>query len=220
MRWDSLGAGGWTTPMLLNPPADSWPHVPRQLRTASATASWNKSRRRMWLAGAGLGLSNTGQKGEIKSSPLLVDGVLYFTVVDNVWAVRCAFRAPTLHYTHPPNNGLHIGSRGVGMYKNWLYFLVPDGHLVSLNANDGSVRWIVQVADVTKGYWTSLAPLIGGQPPAGRYVWRLRQPGGLSSPRSIRKLARRSGSGTPRRPWERRERPPAATHLDDRHLRS
>jgi alcohol dehydrogenase (cytochrome c) len=48
------------------------------------------------------------------------------------------------------------------MYKNWLYFLVPDGHLVSLNASDGSVRWIVQVADVTKGYWTSMSPLIVG----------------------------------------------------------
>ena len=38
----------------------------------------------------------------------------------------------------------------------------PDGHLVSLDAKDGSVRWIVAVADSTKGYWTSMAPLVVG----------------------------------------------------------
>jgi alcohol dehydrogenase (cytochrome c) len=32
--------------------------------------------------------------------------------------------------------------------------------VVSLDARDGSVRWIVTVADVNKGYWMSLAPLI------------------------------------------------------------
>ena len=104
----------------------------------------------------------TNQKADIKSSPLLVDGVIYFTVPDNVWAIDALSGHQLWHYTYPPNPGLHIGSRGVGMYKNWLYFLVPDGHLISLNANDGSVRWKVQVADVTKGYWTSMAPLVVG----------------------------------------------------------
>jgi alcohol dehydrogenase (cytochrome c) len=35
--------------------------------------------------------------------------------------------------------------------------------LISLNAKDGTVRWKVTVADVTKGYWTSMSPLVVGQ---------------------------------------------------------
>ncbi|HEY1338588.1 MAG TPA: PQQ-binding-like beta-propeller repeat protein, partial [Bryobacteraceae bacterium] len=34
--------------------------------------------------------------------------------------------------------------------------------LISLNANDGKVRWNVEVADQTKGYWTTMAPLVVG----------------------------------------------------------
>ncbi len=88
--------------------------------------------------------------------------MIYFTVPDNVWAIDALSGHQLWHYSYPPNPGLHIGSRGVGMYKNWVYFLTPDGHLISLNANDGTVHWKVQVADVTKGYWTSMAPLVVG----------------------------------------------------------
>ena len=102
----------------------------------------------------------TGQQAEIKSSPLVVDGVMYFTVPDNVWAVDARSGQQIWHYNYPPNKGLHIGHRGLGIYKDWLFFLTPDAHLVSLNANDGKVRWNVEVADATKGYWTTMAPLV------------------------------------------------------------
>jgi alcohol dehydrogenase (cytochrome c) len=104
----------------------------------------------------------TNQNAEIKSTPLMVDGILYFTVPDNVWAVDARSGHMLWHYNKPTEDGDHIGQRGVAMYKEWLYFLTPNGHLVSLNANDGSVRWDVVVADVNKGYWTTMAPLVVG----------------------------------------------------------
>jgi alcohol dehydrogenase (cytochrome c) len=64
------------------------------------------------------------------------------------------------HYTYPPNKGEHIGQRGVGIYKGWVFFTSPDAHLISLNAKDGKVRWIVEIADVNKGYWATMAPQI------------------------------------------------------------
>ena len=138
-------------------------HCTTALTTGSVTASWNRSRpQNVGTLWRWHGLFKPTSQADIKSTPLLVDGVLYFTVPDKVWAVDALSGHQLWHYTYPPNHGLHIGNRGVGMYKNWLYFLVPDGHLVSLNAKDGSVRWIVQVADVTKGYWTSMAPLVVG----------------------------------------------------------
>ena len=82
----------------------------------------------------------------IKSTPLEVDHILYFTTPDNVWAVDARFGRQIWHYSRP-SEGDHIGHRGLAMYKNWLYFTTPDAHLVCLDAKDGSVRWIVELAD-------------------------------------------------------------------------
>jgi len=46
------------------------------------------------------------------------------------------------------------------MFKEWLYFITPDAHLVSLKAKNGAIRWIIQIADVNQGYWASMAPLV------------------------------------------------------------
>jgi alcohol dehydrogenase (cytochrome c) len=95
----------------------------------------------------------------IKSTPLLVNGILYFTAPDNVWAIDARFGRPIWHY-HRASQGDHIGQRGVAMYGDWLYFTTPDAHLVSLNARDGSGRWIIQLADPKLGYFSTMAPLV------------------------------------------------------------
>ncbi len=146
---------------LVTPPADSWPgyHGDYSGRRHSALTQITPQN----VGGLGLAWAfQTNQSAGIKSSPLVVDGVLYFTVPDNVWAVDARSGHLLWKYTYPPNDGLHIGHRGVGMYKGWLYFLTPDGHLVSLNAKDGTVRWNVVIADVKQGYWTTMAPLVVG----------------------------------------------------------
>ena len=68
----------------------------------------------------------SGFAGSIKSTPLLVNGVLYFTMPDNVWAVDARTGSELWHYKYPGNPGVHIGSRGVGMYGDWLYFESPE----------------------------------------------------------------------------------------------
>jgi alcohol dehydrogenase (cytochrome c) len=144
---------------LLHPPADSWPQYhgtyngQRHSKLEQITPQNVGSLTLAWAF-------QTNQNMEIKSTPLLVDGVLYFTVPDRIWAVDALSGRRVWEYRYPPNPGLHIGNRGLAMYKDWLYFLVPDGHLVSLNAKDGTVRWVVPVADASKGYWTSMAPLV------------------------------------------------------------
>jgi acido-empty-quinoprotein group A len=95
----------------------------------------------------------------IKSTPLEVNGVLYFSVPDNVWAVDARFGRMIWHYERK-SEGDHIGHRGLGMYKNWLYFTTPDAHLVCLDAKDGSVRWIVELADPKLAYFSTMAPLV------------------------------------------------------------
>ena len=144
---------------LLHPPADMWPlyHGDYSGRRHSALTQINP-------ANVGhLALSwvfQTNQSAEIKSSPLLVDGVLYFTVPDNIWAVDARSGHMLWHYNRPSTQGDHIGQRGVAMYGGSLFFTTPDCHLISLNAKDGSVRWDKLIADVNKGYWTTMDPLV------------------------------------------------------------
>ena len=96
---------------------------------------------------------------EIKSTPLMVNGRLYFTTPDNVWSADARTGRIIWHYFRP-STGDHIGQRGVGMYGDWLYFETPDCHLISLNAKDGSVHWDIELADPKLGYFATMAPLI------------------------------------------------------------
>jgi acido-empty-quinoprotein group A len=95
----------------------------------------------------------------IKSTPLEVNGILYFSVPDNVWAVDARYGRRIWHYERK-SEGDHIGHRGLAMYKNWLYFTTPDAKLVCLDAKDGSVRWIVELADSKLEYFSTMAPLV------------------------------------------------------------
>ena len=95
----------------------------------------------------------------IKSTPLMVNGRLYFTTPDNVWSADARTGRIIWNYFRP-STGDHIGQRGVGMYGDWLYFETPDCHLIALNAKDGSVHWDVELADPKLGYFATMAPLI------------------------------------------------------------
>lgn len=147
--------------MPVHPKPDSWPSYHGDYsgrRHSSLTQITPGNVKNLSLAWA----FQTNQTAAIKSSPLLVDGILYFTVPDNIWAVDARSGHEIWHYDQPTTQGQHIGNRGVGIYKDFLFFMAPDAHVVSLNRKDGAVRWKVQVADVTKGYWTSMAPLVVG----------------------------------------------------------
>ena len=97
--------------------------------------------------------------GTIKSTPLEVNGILYFSVPDNVWAVDARFGRRIWHYERK-SEGDKIGHRGLAMYKNWLYFTTPDAHLICLDAKDGSMRWDVELADPKLAYFSTMAPLV------------------------------------------------------------
>jgi alcohol dehydrogenase (cytochrome c) len=102
----------------------------------------------------------TGQTASIKASPILMDGVVYITAPDNVWAIDARSGRQIWRYSYPANDGFHIGHRGVAVYKDSIYFTTPDAHLVALDARSGKVKWNVVIADSKKGYWSTNAPLL------------------------------------------------------------
>ena len=72
----------------------------------------------------------------IKSTPLMVNGILYFTIPDHVFAVNARTGEHLWQYDFEDHGGHLVGQRGVGMYGNWLYFMTPDGWFISLNSKD------------------------------------------------------------------------------------
>src|SRR4051812_22452894 len=144
---------------ILNPKPDSWPLYHgdysgrRHISLAQITPQNVGDLSLAWVY-------QTNQTAQIKSSPLLVDGILYFTVPDNVWAVDARSGHLVWYYHRPSTQGDHIGHRGVAMYKGWLYFTTPDCHLISLDAKTGQVRWDKVITDVNKGYWMTMSPLV------------------------------------------------------------
>jgi alcohol dehydrogenase (cytochrome c) len=152
-------AQGLDANALLKPTPDSWPIY-------HGDYSGQRHSRLTQITPAnvgGLALAwafQTGQATQIKSSPIVANGILYVSIPDHLWAVDARTGAQIWHYTYPANEGLHIGHRGVAVYKDSVYLTTPDDHLVCLDARDGTVRWNVVLADVKQGYWTSVAPLI------------------------------------------------------------
>jgi acido-empty-quinoprotein group A len=97
---------------------------------------------------------------DIKSTPLMVGGVLYFTISDHAWAVSAKTGKMLWHYHWPTRGGIHIGNRGVAYLRGRIYFETPDNYLVCLSAATGKKLWDVEIADVKQEYFSTAAPII------------------------------------------------------------
>src|SRR5579863_132407 len=158
---------GLTPAALAKPATDVWPtyngdysgqrHSPlKQINTSNVD-----SLSLAWIYRA-TGFGPGGFGSVVKSTPLEVNGVLYFTMPDNHWAVDARTGREIWHFKYPPNQGNHIGQRGVAMWGDWLYFETPDCNLISLSAKDGKERWRKQIADVKLEYFCTMSPLVVG----------------------------------------------------------
>ena len=96
----------------------------------------------------------------IKGTPLMIDGVLYLTVPDHVWALDARTGRELWHYAWESKGGIHIANRGVAVAGDSLYFETPDCHLVSLGIKDGKERWRKEICDLDQFYYGSVAPVV------------------------------------------------------------
>lgn len=148
---------------LLQPPTDTWStysgdYTSRRYSPLKTINSSNVGALSLaWVYRA----VATGTPGQVlKATPLEVNGVLYFTVPDHVWAIDARSGREIWHHVHQSKGGIHLGNRGVGIYGNWLYFETPDCQLVSLNLKDGKERWQKTICDLDQMYYASVAPFI------------------------------------------------------------
>ena len=152
---------------LFGQPADTWPTYNGDYsgRRFSDLTQINQSNAGLlkieWMYRiTGIGPQRGVGNPSIKSTPLLVNGVLYFTIPDHVFAISARTGEQLWQYDFEDKGGHLVGQRGVGIYGKWVYFLTPDGWFISLNASDGKERWRKKVADEKLQYFTTMAPMI------------------------------------------------------------
>jgi alcohol dehydrogenase (cytochrome c) len=158
-----FGQGSLDPAKMLQPPTDAWPtysgdYTGRRFSPLTKINSTNaKNLSLAWV----YRVNAIGAGGAtIKATPLELNGVLYFTIPDHVWAIDARSGREIWHHVHQSKGGIHIGNRGVGIYGNWLYFETPDCELVSLNLKDGKERWHKSICDLDQMYYASVAPVI------------------------------------------------------------
>ncbi|HUL50437.1 MAG TPA: PQQ-binding-like beta-propeller repeat protein, partial [Gemmatimonadales bacterium] len=100
----------------------------------------------------------------VESSPLVVDGVMYFTApTSDLLAINAVTGEVYWRYRRPIPNEVPACcgrvNRGVAVLGNRVYLATLDGYLIALDAQHGNVVWETQVADYHEGYSLTLAPL-------------------------------------------------------------
>src|ERR1017187_934408 len=161
----ALAAQSLDPSVLLNPPSNTWPtyngdYSGRRFSALTQINSSNVSGLQMQWIHHIVNSDIAGFGSGIKSTPLLVNGILYFSMPDNVWALDARSGRAIWHYQYPPNESIATGSRGVAVYHDAVLFESRDCNLVSLNAYTGELKWKQQIGDVMLGYFCTPAPIL------------------------------------------------------------
>ncbi len=107
----------------------------------------------------------TSVAGKFETTPLVIDGILYFTGPDDHgYAIDARTGRTIWHYTRPLPTRLPVCcgrvNRGFAALGDKLFMATLDAHVVALDAKTGSVIWDVEAADSRLGYSFTVAPLV------------------------------------------------------------
>jgi alcohol dehydrogenase (cytochrome c) len=116
----------------------------------------------MIVSGEGTGEFNAGGPAQIRGSIVMVDGILYATSPDNLWAVDARDGTILWQFYWKTRGGTHTGHRGVGMWHEFLYMETHDNYLVKIDARTGKEIWHVVISPFEQQYFSSMAPIIVG----------------------------------------------------------
>ncbi len=102
---------------------------------------------------------------KVETTPLVVDGILYFTSPpNNVIALdaETGRRLWSYNYKVPPKVVVCCGqvNRGLAILGNRLFMGTVDAKLVALDARSGRELWKTEVFDYTQGYGVTTAPMV------------------------------------------------------------
>jgi alcohol dehydrogenase (cytochrome c) len=102
--------------------------------------------------------------GLLQVTPLVVEGIMYVTAVNEVYALDAGTGRRIWHYRRPRTKGVAGGNanRGVAVAGRRVFVMTDHAHLLALDRSTGQLLWDVELDDWRKNYAASSAPLVAG----------------------------------------------------------
>ena len=105
-----------------------------------------------------------GAVSQIENTPLVVEGVMYVSSANEVWALDAGTGRQVWHYRRARTQGIAgnaaIGfNRGVAWEGNRIFLLTDNAHLLALSRANGELLWETTMADSKQNYNGTSAPL-------------------------------------------------------------
>jgi alcohol dehydrogenase (cytochrome c) len=108
-----------------------------------------------------------GVTGSVETTPLVIEGVMYLSTANEVWALDAGSGRELWHYQQPRTKGLTGNAasginRGVAASGDRLFMLTDHAHIIALNRFTGERIWDTAMADWKENYNSTSAPLVVG----------------------------------------------------------
>jgi PQQ-dependent dehydrogenase (methanol/ethanol family) len=101
----------------------------------------------------------------LEVTPLVVDGVMYVSSVNEAYALDARSGREIWHYSRPRSQGLAGDAasginRGVAVLGDRVFMVSDNAHLFALHRFTGQLIWDIQMADSRQNYGSTSAPLV------------------------------------------------------------
>jgi alcohol dehydrogenase (cytochrome c) len=108
------------------------------------------------------------ETSRLEVTPIVLDGVMYVTRVNECYALDAGSGRPIWHYERPQTRGLAGDAagginRGVAVAGERVFMVTDHAHLLALDRFTGRLLWDTEMADWRENYGATSAPLaVGG----------------------------------------------------------
>jgi alcohol dehydrogenase (cytochrome c) len=105
--------------------------------------------------------------GHLETTPLVVDGIMYVTSVNECFALDAGTGRQIWHYQRAKTRGV-VGAvvlgfnRGVAWRGDRIFMVTDHAHVIALNRFNGELLWETEMADFRQNYDANSAPLVVG----------------------------------------------------------
>ena len=105
--------------------------------------------------------------GRLEVTPAVVDGVMYVTAANECYALDAATGRELWQFRRPRSKGLAGDAagginRGVAVLGTRVFMVTDNAHLLALDRASGKLVWDVEMADSSRNYGATSAPLVAG----------------------------------------------------------
>lgn len=150
--------------LLVQPAGDNWPSYngdysgQRYSRLDQITTKNVGQLQAQWVF-------HTPRASDLEVTPVVINGIMLLGAANDVYALDARTGRELWHYERPVSDGLiddasQHHNRGVAVWRDRVYILTDNAHLLCLDARSGNLLWDVAYTDGNRNYGATGAPLV------------------------------------------------------------